>query len=63
MVDDDEYPYFIKLLVHNIDFFHTWMEEVRDRIGRGDVAGMVAEYLGEPEAERIDAACPGLFRP
>jgi queuine/archaeosine tRNA-ribosyltransferase len=62
MEDDDEYPFFIKLLVHNIDFFHTWMEEVRDRISRGDAAGMVADYLGEPQAEMIDAACPGLFR-
>jgi hypothetical protein len=61
MARDETYPLTIKVLVHNIDFFHAWMKELRDRIARGDVISMLRDYLGEERCEKIHAACDGVF--
>ena len=40
VLSDDDMPFSIKLLVHNLDFFDRWMEEVRERVAAGDAIGM-----------------------
>jgi queuine/archaeosine tRNA-ribosyltransferase len=45
VLSDDDMPFSIKLLVHNLDFFDRWMEEVRERVAAGDAIGMFSDYL------------------
>ena len=47
---DDDMPFSIKLLVHNLDFFDRWMEEVRERVAAGDAVGMFCDYLSTPSS-------------
>lgn len=49
--EDNEHPFDIQLMVHNLDFFETWMNEVRDRIEASDSVGMLANYMQESSSE------------
>jgi hypothetical protein len=59
-VSDAGRDYYLRLLVHNLDFCQKWIEELRYRVAQGSIAQMVDGFL-PGAAQRVRTELPGLL--
>ncbi len=50
---DSAYPETFKVLIHNLDFFDRWMQEVRSAVDTGTSVEMLSYYLGAASVDRV----------
>lgn len=61
-VADKSNNYYLRLLVHNIDFFQRWVQELRASLKAGEVGYMLQRYLGKEPFAQLRAELPEVLR-